>query len=96
MSADSGSYEEMKSLDPVLTKKYITDAANAYISGEGDPSDPRFSPLFGELAGLPPVYIMAGRNEILLDAVLLAIQDRPQVQVRIRRGSCLIYDRFCL
>lgn len=67
MSADSGSYEEMKSLDPVLTKKYITDAANAYISGEGDPSDPRFSPLFGELTGLPPVYIMAGRNEILLD-----------------------------
>ena len=67
MTADSGSYEEMKSLDPVLTKKYITDAANAYISGEGDPSDPRFSPLFGELTGLPPVYIMAGRNEILLD-----------------------------
>lgn len=30
------------------------------------------------------------------DHVLLAIQDRPQVQVRIRRGSCLIYDRFCL
>lgn len=67
MTGASGSYEEMKNLDPVLTKKYIVDAANAYISGAGDPSDPRFSPLYGELAGLPPVFIMAGRNEILLD-----------------------------
>ena len=67
MTGTSGSYEENKELDPILTKEYVTDASRAYIADSGDPSDPRFSPLFGELAGFPPTYIMAGRNEILLD-----------------------------
>ena len=42
------------------------DSAQAYI-GEGNPEDPAFSPLFGSFKDFPPVYIMAGKNGILLD-----------------------------
>jgi len=67
MTSTAESYDTYKDLDPILTREYVSGAAKAYIAGKGAPWDPEFSPLFGELKGLPPVYIMAGRNEILLD-----------------------------
>ena len=67
MTSSAGSYETNAELDPILTREYVTDASKAYIAGNGDASDARFSPLFGDLSNLPPVYIMAGKNEILLD-----------------------------
>ncbi len=67
MTGKSGSYRENEGVDPILTSKYIRAAARAYMGEGGDPSDPRYSPLFGDLSVLPPTYIMVGRNEILLD-----------------------------
>ena len=67
MTQTAGSYDTNEEYDPILTRQYVNDAAKVYIDGTGDAADKRFSPLFGELGGLPPVYIMAGRNEILLD-----------------------------
>ena len=67
MTGTAASYETNSELDPILTKEYVTSAAKVYIADEGMPSDKRFSPLYGELEGLPPVYIMAGRNGILVD-----------------------------
>ena len=67
MTAVSDSYETQKDKDPILTKDYVVGAAKAYISGQGDPGNPEFSPLYGDFAGFPPTLIMAGRNEILLD-----------------------------
>ncbi len=67
MTSTAESYDTYKDLDPILTREYVSGAAKAYIAGKGVPWDQEFSPLFGELKGLPPVYIMAGRNEILLD-----------------------------
>ena len=67
MTATAPSYETYEKSDPILTKAYVEGAAKAYIADAGEADDPRFSPLFGDLSGLPPVFIMAGRNEILLD-----------------------------
>ena len=67
MTGTAESYETNKDVDPVLTKEFIADAAAAYIAGAGRKDDPRFSPLFGSFEGFPSAYIMAGRNEILLD-----------------------------
>ncbi len=66
MTGTSGSYEENKDIDPILTKEFVMNSARAYM-GENDPLDPAFSPLFGSFEHFPPVYIMAGRNGILLD-----------------------------
>ena len=67
MTGTARSYDIHKDNDPILTREYVMESAKAYIADAGSLDDPRFSPLFGRLDALPPVYIMAGRNEILLD-----------------------------
>ncbi|MCR4688922.1 MAG: alpha/beta hydrolase [Saccharofermentans sp.] len=66
MTITAGSYEENKDIDPILTKEAVQNSAKAYL-GDRDPADPAFSPLFGSFEGFPPVCIMVGRNEILID-----------------------------
>ncbi|SEO69729.1 alpha/beta hydrolase [Trujillonella endophytica] len=40
--------------------------AQQFLAG-GDPRDPYASPLYADLAGLPPLYIQVGDGELLLD-----------------------------
>ncbi|MCR5743272.1 MAG: alpha/beta hydrolase [Lachnospiraceae bacterium] len=67
MTASAPSYEQHENDDPILTKSYVEEAARAYLRDVTRAKDPLFSPLYGDLSGFPPVYIMVGRNEILLD-----------------------------
>lgn len=39
--------------------------AASYFQGH-EPTDPLVSPLYGDLSGLPPVYLAATRGEVLL------------------------------
>ena len=39
----------------------------SYYVGSNDPTNPWISPLYGDLHGLPPVLIVVGDHEILLD-----------------------------
>jgi monoterpene epsilon-lactone hydrolase len=58
--------------DPALTAAGLARRARDYADGR-DLADGRISPLFADLAGLPPLLIQAGSREILLDdAVRLA------------------------
>ena len=66
MTGTSESYETNKDIDPILSKEFVMNSARAYM-GDGNPEDAVFSPLFGSFEGFPPVYIMAGRNGILLN-----------------------------
>ena len=66
MTGTSASYETNKDIDPILSKEFVMNSARAY-TGDGNLEDAVFSPLFGSFEGFPPVYIMAGRNGILLD-----------------------------
>ena len=52
--------------DPLLTRDALEKAAKLYL-GEQDPRDPRASPLYGDVTGLPPVLLHVGEEEILLD-----------------------------
>ena len=65
MTGTSETYETNKDIDPVLNKEFVMNSAKAYL-GDKDPADPAFSPLFGDFKNFPPVFIMAGRNGILL------------------------------
>ncbi len=67
MTCNSASYTENQALDPILTREYVSDAAAAYIGGTGERDDARFSPIFGDFSNFPHTFIMAGKNEILLD-----------------------------
>jgi epsilon-lactone hydrolase len=50
----------------MLTPKGIRAGARLYLAG-ADPRDPRASPLYGNLSGLPPMLLFASRHETLLD-----------------------------
>jgi acetyl esterase/lipase len=57
--------------DPLLTARFALWMAGCY-AGRQDPHLPLISPHYGELAGLPPLLIHVGQDEILLsDAVRL-------------------------
>ena len=40
---------------------------SSYYVGDGDPRNPWISPLYGDLAGLPPTLIYVGDREVLFD-----------------------------
>jgi deazaflavin-dependent oxidoreductase (nitroreductase family) len=52
--------------DPLLTKQMLSITAASYLDGH-EGRDPMCSPLYGELAGLPPIQLHVGTNEVLLD-----------------------------
>jgi monoterpene epsilon-lactone hydrolase len=60
------SMEERAGDDPMLTRTMLATLGARYLQGH-DPRDPHASPLYGDLAGLPPIQIHAGTSEILLD-----------------------------
>lgn len=53
-------------VDPMLEPGFVAEAAAMYADGR-PLGDPGLSPLFADLAGLPPMLIQAGSDEILLD-----------------------------
>jgi acetyl esterase/lipase len=66
LSLAGESMETRAEADPIFTREVLASFVNDYLQG-GDPRDPRVSPLFGSLAGLAPVRIDVGEDEILLD-----------------------------
>jgi len=58
--------ESLAEADPLLTRDSLAAAARMYL-GVHDPRDPQASPLYGDLAGLPPVRLHVGEDEVLLD-----------------------------
>jgi acetyl esterase/lipase len=55
--------------DPSLTAAGLRATADLYLAG-ASANDPRASPIFADLAGLPPILIQVGTSEILLDDAL--------------------------
>ena len=52
--------------DSLLFAERINDVAQLYLAG-ADPKTPTASPLYADLANLPPMFIQASEQEILLD-----------------------------
>lgn len=53
-----------RSADLVVTTKWSRACAKAYL-GDGDPFDPGYAPLLGNLVGLPPTLVHVGTDELL-------------------------------
>jgi epsilon-lactone hydrolase len=53
-------------VDPILHRAYLHELAEAYVPAGTDPRDPRVSPLYADLRGLPPTLIQVGSCEGLL------------------------------
>lgn len=53
-------------VDPILSPAMMQILASTYLGGS-DPRTPYASPLYGDMAGLPPLLLQVGDSEILLD-----------------------------
>lgn len=54
------------------------------LIGDSDPKDPLVSPIYGDLTGLPPLYIQVSDSEILLDDSLRLARRGHQFQVDVK------------
>lgn len=63
-------------LDPVL----FTSWRDHYVAGQ-DPADPRISPLFADLSGLPPLHVQATTAEVLEDDARRLVEKAQAVGV---------------
>jgi acetyl esterase/lipase len=66
LTTSSPSHDRHRKLDPTVTREALRVAAQWY-AGERDPADPKLSPLFADLTGLPPLLVHVGGDEVLLD-----------------------------
>jgi acetyl esterase/lipase len=66
LALTGGSLEDRADDDPLLTKAMLSKTAASYLEGH-DPRDPLASPLYGALAGRPPIQLHVGTSEVLLD-----------------------------
>jgi epsilon-lactone hydrolase len=53
-------------VDPLIHALYLDELAAAYVPARMDRKDPRFSALYADLRGLPPMLIQVGSAETLL------------------------------
>ena len=66
LTVSSPSYDDPYRRDPMVDRESSRQAALMYV-GDRDPADPMASPLFADLAGVPPMLIHVGGDEAMLD-----------------------------
>ena len=79
MSLSSPSFQHNKKREAMLTKGFLSRAAGHYCNetNRGRPvrrQDSGVSPIFADLAGLPPILAHVGGDEILLDDARLVVE----------------------
>lgn len=70
LTVSSHSVQHLAHHDPMLTQAVLLRGGDAY-RGTIAADDPRISPVFADLYGLPPTLVQCGSEEILLDDALL-------------------------
>ena len=67
LTMSGATLETKDAVDPLIHKGYLGELADAYVPAGTKRTDPRISPLFADLRGLPPMLIQVGSAETLLD-----------------------------
>lgn len=83
--------------DPAANRDSLAYLVASYFQGH-EPKDPLVSPLYGDLSGLPPMFLTASEGEVLLsDTTRLAErakQFKVDVTLRIVKDSVHVYTIF--
>jgi epsilon-lactone hydrolase len=66
LTLSGATYETRANADPFFTHPQVAELVRSYL-GSADPNDPLASPLVAKVAGMPPVRIHVGDDEVLLD-----------------------------
>jgi acetyl esterase/lipase len=73
LSLSGGSWSTRAVADPYFTRPQVTELVLSYLDGH-DARDPLASPLHADLAGLPPIRVHVGDDEVLLDDSLRFVE----------------------
>ncbi|TKT70208.1 steryl acetyl hydrolase [Afipia massiliensis] len=83
--------------DPAANRDVLAYLGASYFQGH-EPTDPLVSPLYGNLSGLPPMFLTASEGEVLLSDTTrfaeLAKQAGVDVTTRIVEDSVHVYTIF--
>ncbi|HET6610068.1 MAG TPA: alpha/beta hydrolase [Rhodopila sp.] len=82
MEGLSKSYVDRADTDPTVQKAGILDMARLYLNG-ADPRHPHAAPIYGDLRGLPPLFIQVGSVETLLDDALWLAREAGKAEVQV-------------
>ena len=66
LALTGASIETRAEADPIFSRGVLAAFADFYLQGQ-NAADPKASPLYADLAGLPPIRIDVGDDEVLLD-----------------------------
>ena len=98
LAATGTSYVSRAEADPIHQRPMILALAKNYLGGQGDPCDPLVSPLYADLAGLPPLLIQVGDRETVLDdSVMFADLARGagvDVHLEVWDGMIHVFQMF--
>jgi epsilon-lactone hydrolase len=88
----SPAYAAKGATDFIITQTGIDEFATTYLGG-ADPAHPRASPVFADPAGLPPILIQVGSEEVLMsDSIQLAeLAGFAEVDLTLRIWPGLIH-----
>ncbi|WP_244641975.1 alpha/beta hydrolase [Chelatococcus reniformis] len=67
LAKEGASMTSRAAVDPLITRESTTRFATFYLGEDGDPKHPLASPLYADHRGLPPLLILVGDCERLLD-----------------------------
>lgn len=85
-------------IDPLFTDPALLASFRSAYLGEADAAQPLASPLFGDLAGFPPVHMVVADHEVLLDDTLEFAEKARAANVRttvsVEPGAIHIYPQL--
>jgi monoterpene epsilon-lactone hydrolase len=98
LAADTDAYVTNAGVDVTATREAILGLAQVYLQGRDPKATPLASPVYADLAGLPPMYIAVGGYELLLDdSRLLAERARDagvEVELEIAAEMQHVYTAY--
>ena len=97
LAATGKSLTTRSEADPMIAGDAIAGAASDCLGG-ADARDPRASPLYADLSGLPPLLMLVGDDEVLLDDTLRVAERLREsggsVDVHVEPGAFHVYPYF--
>lgn len=98
LAATGASYVGRADADPIHARPMILALARSYLGPDGEPHHPLASPLYADLAGLPPLLIQTGDRETVLDdSTMFAEKARAagvDVDLQVWDGMIHVFQMF--
>lgn len=99
MEALGDSMNSKDAEDPIVKKPLLLGMVSMFMPEGADKRDPRIAPLYGDLAGLPPMLIQVGSRETLLDDSRRITERAKKAGVKVQlheyEGQIHVFQVFC-